>query len=46
MQYGFGQSSDEKIKTNIKTIENAIDKTLLLCGVEYNVLDLNQTKKK
>ncbi len=29
-------SSDERIKTNIKTIENALDKTLLLRGVEYN----------
>jgi hypothetical protein len=27
MQYGFGQSSDERFKTNIKTIENASDKT-------------------
>ncbi len=26
MQYGFGQSSDERIKSNIKTIENALDK--------------------
>ena len=29
-------SSDERIKTNIKTIENALEKTLLLRGVEYN----------
>ncbi len=36
MQYGFGGASDERIKTNIKTIENGLDKTLLLRGVEYN----------
>jgi hypothetical protein len=36
MQYGYGGSSDIRIKTNIKTIENALDKTLLLRGVEYN----------
>jgi hypothetical protein len=36
MQYGSGtSSSDERIKTNIKTIENALDKTLLLRGVNY-----------
>ncbi len=28
-------SSDERIKKN-RTIENALDKTLLLRGVEYN----------
>ena len=36
MQYGYGTSSDERIETNIKTIENALDKVLLLRGVEYN----------
>jgi hypothetical protein len=36
MQYGYGQSSDERVKTNIKTIENTLDKTLLLRGVNYN----------
>jgi hypothetical protein len=35
MQYGYGGASDERIKTNIKTIENSLDKTLLLRGVEY-----------
>ena len=36
MAYGSGtSSSDERIKTNIKTIENALDKTLLLRGVNY-----------
>jgi hypothetical protein len=46
MQYGFGQSSDERIKTNIKTIENALDKTLLLRGVEYNDIRIEPEKKK
>jgi hypothetical protein len=46
MQYGFGQSSDERIKTNIKTIENAIYKTLLLKGVEYNDIRIEPEKKK
>jgi hypothetical protein len=35
MQYGYTGMSDERIKTNIKTIENALDKTLLLRGVNY-----------
>ena len=42
MQYGYGQSSDERIKTNIKTIENALDKTLLLRGVNYYDLESNR----
>jgi hypothetical protein len=46
MQYGYGQSSDERIKTNIKTIENALDKTLLLRGVEYNDIRIEPEKKK
>jgi hypothetical protein len=29
-------TSDERIKTNVKTIEYALDKILLLRGVEYN----------
>jgi hypothetical protein len=33
MQYGYGQGSGERIKTIIKTIENALDKTLLLRGL-------------
>jgi hypothetical protein len=36
MAYGFGNGSDERIKSNIKTIENAFDKTLLLRCVEFN----------
>ena len=46
MQYGYGQSSDERIKTNIKTIENALDKTLLLRGVEYNHVLIEPERKK
>jgi hypothetical protein len=45
MQYGYGTSSDERIKTNIKTIENALDKTLLLRGVEYNDIRIEPEKK-
>ncbi len=30
MKYGYGNGSDVRIKTNIKTIEDALDKTLLL----------------
>jgi hypothetical protein len=36
MQYGYGGASDERVKTNIKIIESALDKTLFLRGVEYN----------
>lgn len=32
-------SSDEKLKTNITPIENALDKVLLLNGVEFDFLD-------
>jgi hypothetical protein len=46
MQYGFGQASDERIKTNIKTIENALDKVLLLRGVEYNDIRIEPERKK
>ena len=46
MQYGYGSTSDERIKTNIKTIENALDKTLLLRGVEYNDIRIEPEKKK
>ena len=38
-------SSDERIKTNIKTIENALDKTLLLRGVEYNNFKIDPEQK-
>ena len=46
MQYGYGSTSDERIKTNIKTIENALEKTLLLRGVEYNDIRIEPEKKK
>ena len=46
MQYGYGTSSDERIKTNIKTIENALDKTLLLRGVEYNDFRIEPERKR
>lgn len=36
-------SSDERLKENIKTIENAVDKVLSLRGVEF---DFKDTKKK
>ena len=46
MQYSYGSTSDERIKTNIKTIENALDKTLLLRGVEYNDIRIEPEKNK
>jgi methionine synthase II (cobalamin-independent) len=46
MQYGFGGASDERIKTNIKTIENALQKTLLLRGVEYNDFRIEPERKR
>ena len=39
-------TSDERIKTNIKTIENALDKTLLLRGVQYNDIRIKPKKIK
>jgi hypothetical protein len=46
MQYGFGGASDERIKTNIKTIEYALDKVLLLRGVEYNDFRIEPERKR
>jgi hypothetical protein len=46
MVYGYGTGSDERIKTNIKTIENALDKVLLLRGVEYNDIRIEPERKK
>jgi hypothetical protein len=46
MQYSYGVMSDERIKTNIKAIENALDKTLLLRGVEYNDFRIEPDKKE
>jgi hypothetical protein len=34
-------TSDEKLKTNIKTIENGLEKVLNLRGVEYDRLDID-----
>jgi hypothetical protein len=38
--------SDARVKTNIQTIENALDKTLALRGVSYNRTDSDDTKTK
>lgn len=38
--------SDIRLKTNIKTIENALDKTLALRGVSYNRIDSEDNKTK
>lgn len=35
-------NSDERIKTNIKTIDNALDKVLQLRGVEYDRTDIEK----
>jgi hypothetical protein len=37
------QGSDVKLKKNIKTIDNALEKTLRLRGVEFDRLDLNDS---
>ncbi len=44
MQSGW-TSSDERIKTKIKTIENALEQTLLLRGVEYKNFKIEPDKK-
>ncbi len=46
MAYGYGTGSDERIKTNIKTIENSLDKTLLLRGVEYNDIRIEPERNR
>jgi hypothetical protein len=38
--------SDIRVKTNIQTIKNALDKTLALRGVSYNRTDSDDTKTK
>lgn len=39
---GYVEStSDQKVKTNIKTLENALEKVLNLRGVEYDRIDIN-----
>jgi hypothetical protein len=42
----LGQSSDERIKTNIKTIENALDKKLFLRGVNFDDIKTEPGKSK
>ena len=37
----FTNTSDERIKTNIKTIDYALDKVLLLRGVNYTLISEN-----
>jgi hypothetical protein len=39
---GIGTSLDERLKTDIKTIENGLDKTLLVRDVEYKDSKQNQ----
>lgn len=39
------QSSDLRLKSNIQTLENALDNTLNICGVFYTWLDTNKTQK-
>jgi hypothetical protein len=46
MQYGYGTTSDERVKTDIKIIQSALDKTVLLRGVEYNDISIEPDKKK
>ena len=38
--------SDARVKTNVKTIENALGKTLALRGVSYNRTDSDDTRTK
>lgn len=38
--------SDARVKTNVKTLENALDKTLKLRGVSYNRIDSDDTSTK
>jgi len=44
MPYSWN-TSDERIKTNVKTIEYALDKVVLLRGVEYNDFRYEPDKK-
>jgi len=39
-QGSVDSASDLKLKTNIKTIDNALDKTLKLRGVEFDRIDI------
>ncbi len=42
MQCGYGTGSDERIKTNIKTVENALEKLYYYVGLNIMILELNQ----
>ncbi len=46
MQYGYGTGSDEELKQILKQLKNALDKTLLLRGVEYNNIRIEPEKTK
>jgi len=46
MRLGYGTGSDERLKTDIKTIENALDKTLLLRGVEFKMFEIEPDRKR
>ncbi len=45
MQYGFGNGSDERIKSNLETIEIALDNTLVWHCVEFN-LNIDPERKR
>jgi hypothetical protein len=42
----FGKNNGPGVRKNIKTMENASDKTLLLRGVEYNDFRIEPEKKR
>ncbi len=46
MAYGYGTGSDERIKTNNTIIENALDKTWLLLGVDYHDIRIKPERKR
>jgi hypothetical protein len=41
MEYGYGGASDERIKTNIKTIENALNKLYYYVVFHIMIFELN-----
>jgi ascorbate-specific PTS system EIIC-type component UlaA len=46
MAYGYGQASDERIKTNIKTIENHKINFYYYVVLNIMILELNQKEKE
>jgi hypothetical protein len=42
MQYDYSTSSDERVKTNIKTFENALEKLYYYVELNIMILELNQ----